>query len=334
MVLLIPDDLTLPNWNYEFSIKEFIIAITIGSIYFSLLIKATTIGKVIRWLKIDVLLPHEQMSYYKSKALIYQNLNTRIKELFEHHEISETQYKALTSEYQKLYQEVCKQCQDKSKDSSHVVENMLRIYTLALQKDELKELFRRSEINENIYKRNLLILETQTERVEQDKAKSQSLNAYLYSWMSGFNNALRRLFFLPKKLSDSQELYLYYRTQYKLINKVLDELALIENSPLVEIFDDPKALQNVINIYKYLKNKTVLKMDHETQSDNNLLDDFNEQSAKALLLITQTDTLKELHEHEIISSKLYVLLKQEINEETAQPLANDGIDEKQNTDKR
>ncbi len=334
MVLLIPDDLTLPDWNYEFSIKEFIIAITIGSIYFSLLIKATTIGKVIRWLKIDVLLPHEQMSYYKSKALIYQNLNTRIKELFEHHEISESQYKALTSEYQKLYQEVCKQCQDKSKDSSHVVENMLRIYTLALQKDELKELFRRSEINENIYKKNLLILETQTERVEQDKAKSQSLNAYLYSWMSGFNNALRRLFFLPKKLSDSQELYLYYRTQYKLINKVLDELALIENSPLVEIFDDPKALQNVINIYKYLKNKTVLKMDHETQSDNNLLDDFNEQSAKALLLITQTDTLKELHEHEIISSKLYVLLKQEINEETAQPLANEGIDEKQNTDKR
>jgi CPA1 family monovalent cation:H+ antiporter len=153
MVLLIPDDLTLPTWNYEFSIKEFIIAITIGSIYFSLLIKATTIGKVIRWLKIDVLLPHEQMSYYKSKALIYQNLNTRIKELFAHHEISETQYQALTSEYQELYQQVCKQCQDKSKDSSHVVENMLRIYTLALQKDELKEFFRRSEINESIYKK-------------------------------------------------------------------------------------------------------------------------------------------------------------------------------------
>jgi CPA1 family monovalent cation:H+ antiporter len=330
MVLLIPDDLSLPNWNYEFSIKEFIIAITIGSIYFSLLIKATTIGKVIRWLKIDVLLPHEQMSYYKSKALIYQNLNTRIKELFEHHEISETQYKALTSEYQKLYQEVCKQCQDKSKDSSHVVENMLRIYTLALQKDELKELFRRSEINESIYKKNLLILDTQTERVEQDRAKSQSLNAYLSSWIGRFNNALRRLFFLPEKLSDSQELYLYYRTQYKLINKVLAELAQMENSPLIEIFDDPKALQNVTNIYKYLKNKTVLQMDHEIQSDKNLLDDFNEQSAKALLLITQTDTLKELHENEIISSKLYVLLKKEINEETTQTVASDAADKKHN----
>jgi CPA1 family monovalent cation:H+ antiporter len=40
MVMLIPDDLSLPNWNYEFTIKEFITAITIGSIYFTLIIKA------------------------------------------------------------------------------------------------------------------------------------------------------------------------------------------------------------------------------------------------------------------------------------------------------
>ncbi|NYT47429.1 MAG: hypothetical protein H0A75_07505 [Candidatus Methanofishera endochildressiae] len=53
MVLLIPDELSLPNWQYDFSIKEFIIAITIGSIYFTLLVKATTIGKVIRWLKLS-----------------------------------------------------------------------------------------------------------------------------------------------------------------------------------------------------------------------------------------------------------------------------------------
>ncbi len=151
--------------------------------------------------------------------------------------------------------------------------------------------------------------------------------------MGSFNNALRRLFFLPENLSDSQELYLYYRTQYKLINKVLNELALMENSPLIEIFDDPKALQNVINIYKYLKNKTVLQMDHEIQSNKNLLDDFNEQSAKALLQVSQTDTLKELHKHEIISSKLYVMLKKEFNEVTAQPVAGDAIDEKNNIDK-
>lgn len=330
MVLLIPDDLSLPNWNYQFSIKEFIVAITIGSIYFSLLIKATTIGKVIRWLKIDVLLPHEKMSYFKSKALIYQSLNIRIKALYKHHEISETQYKALTSEYQMLYKQVCKQCPDTNKDSSHVVENMLRIYTLALQKEELKEFFRRGEINESIYKKNLHILGTQTERVEQDQEKLESLNAYLYSWLGRFNNFCRRLFFLPEKLSDTQELGLYYRTQYKLINKVLDELDSMADSPLIEIFDDPKALQNVKNIYQFLKNKTVLQMEHEIQSNKDLLDDLNEKSAKALLQITKTDTLKELHAHEIISSKLYVLLKNEINEKPAQPVDFDTSDNNKN----
>lgn len=121
MVLLIPDELSLPNWQYDFSIKEFIIAITIGSIYFTLLVKATTIGKVIRWLKIDALLPHEQMSYFKSKALIYQTLCAKSKDLFDNRDISEAQYNALSHEYQTQYQQVCQQCKEQTKGLSHIV---------------------------------------------------------------------------------------------------------------------------------------------------------------------------------------------------------------------
>jgi len=241
-------------------------------------------------------------------------LSSRIKQLYEHHDVSETQYESLRSEYQKLYQQVCRQCEETSNDSSHVVENMLRIYTLALQKSELKEIFRRGEINESIYKKNLLILETQTERVEQDRPKLQSLNTYLSSWLGRCHSFLRRMLFLSENANNSQELYLYYRTQYKLISKVLEELALIGSSPLIEIFDEPKALKNVENIYQYLMNKTVLQMEQEIRTNKDMVDEMNEQSAKALLNITQTDTLKDLHEHEIISSKLYVLLKKEMDD--------------------
>ncbi len=314
MVLLIPDDLHLDGWQYDFSIKDFIIAITIGSIYFTLLIKATTMGKVVSWLKIDALLPHEQMSYYKSKALIFQTLNSRIKELFEHHEINEAQFHHLTEEYNAAYNNNSQQCQESTENSSHVVENMLRIYTLALQKSELKELFRRDEINESIYKKNLSILETQTERVEQDVPKLKSLNAYLNSWLSRLGSFFRRLFLLSEKLTDSEELYLYYRTQYKLISKAIAELESLQSSPLIEIFDDPKAIQNVKNIYQFLKQKNIQQMKQEIQSNKDLLDELNEQSAKALLNITKKDTLEDLHKNEIISSKLYVLLKKEMNE--------------------
>lgn len=106
MVLLIPDNISLPNWNYEFSIKEFIITITIGSIYFSLLIKATTIGRVVQWLKIDALLPYEQLSYYKSKALIYLDISNRTKELFDKQQISEQQYQKFTDYYRRLHEKI------------------------------------------------------------------------------------------------------------------------------------------------------------------------------------------------------------------------------------
>jgi len=312
MVMLIPEDLSLPNWNYDFSIKEFITAITIGSIYFTLIIKATTIGKVIRWLKIDDLLPHEQVGYFKSQALIYQTLKEKTLLLSEHKDINETQYQALISKYQGHYQKVCQQCQEKNKDPSHVAENMLLLYTLAVQKSELKEIFRRNEINESIYKRNLLILETQTERVEQDRPQLESLNVYFDNWINKFDRLIHRVLFLPANLHESQELYLYYRTQHKLISKVLEELELIKNSPLIEIFDDPHALQNATNIYQHLKNKTVEQMKHELLSNKDLLDDLNAQSATALLNITKIDTLKELHKNEIISNKLFILLKKEI----------------------
>jgi len=314
MVLLIPDDLSLPGWSYDFSIKEFIIAITIGSIYFSLLIKATSIGKVVRWLKIDALLPHEEMSYYKSKAYIYQNINTRIKELYEQHHISESQYETFSSEYQRLYQQVCKQCTELSDNSSHVVENILLIYTLALEKSELKELLRRNEINESIYKKNLNILETQTERVEQDRADQESLNAYIKTWGVYLRSGIQRMLFLPGNQNESQEAYLYYRTQYKVITKVLDELLLLEQSPLIEIFDDKQAIQDVISIYQHLKRDAEQQMKAELITNQRLLDDMNEQALIALLHTFRNDTLKELHDNEIITGKLYVLLNQELSE--------------------
>jgi len=316
MVLLIPDDLDLAGWSYEFSVKEFIIAITIGSIYFTLFIKAPTISKMVHWLKIDALLPHEEMSYYKSKALIYQELMDRLQELHEHHYISERQYRKFISDYQKLYQQICDQCrnQNRSVNSSHVVENMLRIYTLALQKRELKELFRNDEINESIYKRNLRILETQTERVEKDEPNLKSLNAYMTSWNRHLiPNTVRRLLFLPATQDDPQELYLYYQTQYKLISKVLKELSDLESSPLFEIFNDQQAIKNVISIYQDLKANAIQQMQHEIQSNQDLLEKLNEQSAKALLHAYQNDTLNELLEKEIITGKLYVLLKKEFN---------------------
>ena len=71
MVLLIPEDLSIPGWEYSFSVQEFIAALTIGCVYFTLLVKATTIGKLIQYFKVDQLTPLESIEYHESRAYIY-----------------------------------------------------------------------------------------------------------------------------------------------------------------------------------------------------------------------------------------------------------------------
>ncbi|KAF3983859.1 MAG: sodium:proton antiporter [Methylococcales symbiont of Hymedesmia sp. n. MRB-2018] len=313
MVLLIPDNMTLPDWPYDFSIKEFIIAITIGSIYFTLLVKANTIGRMVRWLKIDALLAYEKLSYHKSKALIYMDIMKKSKELMDSQQISAEQHQKFTAYYQRKYKKNYAHFETLNMDSTHVVVNMLRIYTLGIQIKELKTLFRYDEVSESIYKKNLNILETQTEKVEQDSDKLKSLNAYLTNWAGTIDKRFRKLFFLPEKKVDGRELYLYYQTQHILISKVLEVMDQLKNSHLIEIFNDTKAISNVTQMYQGLLKVTEQKMQEEIESNQDMLDYLNEQSAIYLLQAVQTDTLNELQSSEIISKKLQLILDKELN---------------------
>ena len=53
MVLLIPDDLVFTGWSMDMSPKDFLMALTVGCIFATLFIKATTIGKIMNKLKLD-----------------------------------------------------------------------------------------------------------------------------------------------------------------------------------------------------------------------------------------------------------------------------------------
>lgn len=48
MVLLIPEDLTLPGWTMDISVRDFILALTVGCIVFTTFIKATTIFPLLK----------------------------------------------------------------------------------------------------------------------------------------------------------------------------------------------------------------------------------------------------------------------------------------------
>ena len=158
------------------------------------------------------------------------------------------------------------------------------------------------------------MLEIQVARVEQEKRQLTSINEHFSDWFYfPFINYFRRVLFLKPKQPDPEEVYLYYRTQYKLIAKAIEVLSTLERSRLYEIFDDKQAIDNVLTVFKELQIWTEERMKNEIKSNQTLLDRLNQQTVKNLLEESLNLTLADLHNSEIITTKLYISLKKELN---------------------
>ena len=82
MILLIPADLTIAGFSEVYTVKEFLTIMTIGYIFFTLFVKATSLGVLMEKMKINKLTPLEQIEYQESKALIYSKVLSEIKESY------------------------------------------------------------------------------------------------------------------------------------------------------------------------------------------------------------------------------------------------------------
>lgn len=315
MVLLIPSDLSIAGWSFDFSVKQFVAAVTIGSIYFTLLVKATTIGKVMHALGIDALTPEEEVGYYKSKAQMYDESLQKINALFRNRQLTAEHYEALQARYRKLYQEACAKCKETIGDSGELLENILRMYALGIEKDELKEIFQRGEISEKIYKKILNMLSIQTERIERSEAQVASADEHFpIDDFERFVLLVSRLAFWRDHSFKAEELYLYYRTLNKLVGCVIERLMSVNSSSLSEIFDDKAALEKLLTLYKGLQTNTQHKMDSLMRKNPALLDRLTRKTSEAALQAVQMETLNALHKNEIITGKLYIMLLYELRQ--------------------
>ncbi|CAA9889355.1 Sodium:proton exchanger [Candidatus Methylobacter favarea] len=315
MVLLIPKDLTIAGWNLDFTLKQFIAAVTIGSIYFTLLVKATTIGKVMHALKIDALTPEEEVGYYKSQAQMYEESLQKLNDLFKNHLLNKEQYEDFQRHYQYLYHNAGIKCKEIIGDSGELIENMLRIYALGIEKAELKEIFQRREVNEKIYKKIFNMLSIQTERIERGHAQVTSPNEHFpIDGMERLVLLISRLAFWRDHSFKSEELYLYYRTLNKLIERVIERLTSLNDFSLSEIFADKSALDKLLTLYQELHGNTESRMEGILKKNYALLNRLNKGTAEVSLHALQTQTLNELYKNEIISSKLFIRLDHELQE--------------------
>lgn len=314
MVLLIPDNATVPGWNYEFTVKEFVTAMTIGCIYFTLLVKATTIGLFMKRLKLNVLTPYECIEYHESKALIYAKALMKLLDFQKKGYISDDVYRKMKEKYEGFYRRACVDCEETAAESGDIVGRVLRIYALGIEKHSLKELFLYGEITEKVYKRVLNKLNVQMSRVESGGEQVVSLDeSFSEDWFEKLAGIVRLV--SGRKEGDIATKYMYYRAQSIIANKVLKNMVALLEEGDIEIFRNTPDTQRVLDLYAQFRDNATQKMDAVFEANCELLEHMNELFAVKGLFKTEETALRDLYRKEMITPKLYIMLYNELERE-------------------
>lgn len=106
MVLLIPESLTISGWDFPFSIRDFVLALTVGCIVFTTFIKATTIIPLMKHFGIDKLHEIEEVEHVEGKMIMLLEVLAKIGSLKERGFIVDEEYALLLEKYTKELQAV------------------------------------------------------------------------------------------------------------------------------------------------------------------------------------------------------------------------------------
>lgn len=314
MVLLIPDSLTFPDWSYSFTVKEFIAALTIGCIYFTLVIKATTIGVMIRKMKLSDLTPLESIEYHESRALITSQALERLSGYREKGYIKEEVFQKLEAEYTDHYRHSLKACQECLSGDPTNGSRALQMYALGMEKRFLHELFVYHEIHESEYKEILNKIQIQSDRVENGKPQVSDVEErFSKDWFERLIDWFRANF-RPRSLQGTLlEEYQYYRAQEVITNKVIRRLrSLSDRFP--GLFGDLTALEAVILLYEKLHADALQKRDRTAERIGGELSYLNENFGRSALFKAEERALDELLENEMLPRKIGIMLYNEIKE--------------------
>lgn len=297
MVLLIPDTFTISGWQYAFTVKEFLIGLTITCIYFTLFIKATTIGPFMRFLKLTDLSSLEKIEREESKLLIYAHVLKRLDDFQERRYVDEETHESIKKRYEEKYADAEMHWKMLSHSSHDLFSRVLYIHAIGTQKYFLKTLFTYREINETVYKKILEELSTHRAKIADDGTTKEENTE-------------------PMAGSDTETLYMYHRAKMILARKAaknLHELMAID-TPLAS---EKKTFEIVIAHYEEHEQNARVKV-KEFRNDKKQAHNIRAIDERFILrgvYKEEQKILKGLKEKEIITPKLGILLADEFAKE-------------------
>lgn len=310
MVLLIPNDLAFDGWALALSPKEFLLSLTVGCIAATLFIKATTIQKMVRILKLDELTDIEKVEALEARALIHHEVQERIKKYEKRGYIDPEVAQKLYAQHQDEYELACKELTGENVQALAL--RVLRIYAIGIEKMHLKQLYHYNEVNERVFKRLTGKLQLQLEAIEKgDLAPNMSIHSDgkdVFEWLAG---QVRRVVDAETEATKVDNLYLYYRAQSIISRKVLKELQAIDVDSAAHIFT-PEALTHVLDLYTTFRNQSEKKMQEIAAAHPKWYQALSEKLALCGIQKVEEQSLVELYERQLITPKLHVILSEEL----------------------
>lgn len=310
MVLLIPDELTFPGWNLATTPKEFLLAVTVGCIFATLFIKATTIQTFMRRLKLDALSDIEKVEAQEARALIHHEVQERIRRYEERGYIQTNVATTLCAEHQTKYDAACSALA--TADTKGLALRVLRMYAIGIEKRHLKELYHHSEVNEPVFKRLMGKLQLQLEAIEVGNlAPDMSMHTDGKDIFEYMATKIRTWFGPQTETARIENLFMYYRAQSIISRKVVKELEAIDKSSAEHIFS-ADALTHVLELYSTFRLQSEKKMNDLLTNHTAICNALAERLAEFGVHKIEEETLHELYERQLITPKLYITLKEEM----------------------
>lgn len=301
-------------WNFDFDVKDFILVITIWSIIFTLLIKATTITWLTKKLWIDKLNDVEEFEYEEWKILANLKILEKINNLFwkkyltkeEYFELKRKYWERLKSavfELQRLLQNCTKI------NADDLVKKAISIHALWIEKQYLKSLYSYNEISEKDFKFIYNKICKQKERVENWETQVKMYeNEFVWKCFISF---------ILDKFSDRKNLwdiwkYIRNRTKTVITRKVIKELKEIRE---LNIWFDKKYFDEVVDLYENFYKIAEWKKDDLFEKNKSEIVKIEAKLVEKSLLKLEEKVINDLHDREIITQKLHIKFIEEIEEE-------------------
>lgn len=303
IVLIIPENFTIEGWTYDYSPRDFLLALTIGCILATLFIKAPLIGPMMRRYHIE---DHNPLAVVQKSDLGIYFLLTERSRLQEHLKkgfISFEHYVRLVAQLNhKIVAAETERTSLIERYGANVFVQSLHFIMVRVELTALKRLYVNGEVNENVYRKIHGKLMLQLEKIED--AQHNDINPQLdidsRDVFDRLVNFSRRTFFNASNELGREEKLEYYRAQMIMARKAVMTVENMQGSFEKPIFMS-NVCEDVLERYLRYKEQSSAKMDALLALHREDLEPHLIRLAECSLDASGSVALGYLHENGLIS---------------------------------